>query len=209
MAKINKKITQGIPSVKGLSTEQILKMDVYKLGSKGLKKVLNRLVSTANKRIRRLEQYDKVSPALASLHRKRKYFSTKGLNYNQLETEFKAVKNFLQAETSTIKGFKEYRKEVTYHLDEFESEEQESEFWQTYNKWIDTHPKLAMKFKDTNQIQQMIYDNFVVNGKTARGSSMAVTKAIKKMTGAVVEKKRREDILNEDALLNGVSQSDF
>ena len=66
-----------------------------------------------------------------------------------------------------------------------------------------------MKFKDTNQIQQMIYDNFVVNGKTARGSSMAVTKAIKKMTGAVVEKKRREDILNEDALLNGVSQSDF
>lgn len=209
MAKINKKITQGVVSVKGLSTEQILKMDVYKLGSKGLKKVLNRLVSTANKRIRRLEQYDKVSPALASLHRKRKYFSTKGLSYNQLETEFKAVKNFLQAETSTIKGFKEYRAEITYHLDEFESEEQESNFWKTYNKWIDTHPQLAMKFKDTNQIQQMIYDNFVVKGKTSRGSSIAVTKAIKKMTGAVVEKKRREDILNEDALLNGVSQSDF
>lgn len=131
------------------------------------------------------------------------------MNYNQLETEFKAVKNFLQAETSTIKGFKQYRSEVTYHLDEFESEEQESEFWQTYNKWIATHPKLAMKFKDTNQIQQMIYDNFVEQGKSARGTSMAVTRAINKMTGAVVEKKRREDILNEDALLNGVSQSDF
>lgn len=198
-----------LPSVKGLSTDEILKMDVYKLGTKGLRQVLNRLISTANKRIRRLENQEKTSPALASLHRKRNYFSSKGLNYRQLQSEFKAVKNFLQAETSTITGFKKYRQEITYHLDEFQSEEQESEFWEVYNKWIDTHPNLATKFKDTNELQQMVYDEFVVKGLTKRGTSNKITHAVRKMLGEVVAKQSKDNMMNEDVLLNGVKRSDF
>ena len=61
--KINK-ISKGIKTTKGLSTSDILKMDVYKLNAKSLRSVVRRLVSSANKRMRRLLKNAPSSPAL-------------------------------------------------------------------------------------------------------------------------------------------------
>lgn len=204
------KVGKAFKSVKGISTSEILKMDVYKLNTKGLRTMLNRIISSANKRIRRLEAKAPNSPALASYKRENKPFTSKGLSHNELETMFKRVKNFLQAETSTMKGYKAHREDIVERIGTFKNEKQEKKFWEIYNKWIETYPNLAVRFRDTNELQSMFYENFVIKGRKGIGNTSAITRAIKKMYGEVVANKNKEDMLNQDALLNdGVKQSDF
>lgn len=74
----------------------------------------NRLVSLANKRIRRLEKNGlQSSPAYqAYLVNGGKPFSTKGKDYNQLQSEVARLKRFIDSETSTVKGVNNYLKEM-------------------------------------------------------------------------------------------------
>ena len=74
----------------------------------------NRLVSLANKRIRRLEKNGlQSSPAYqAYLANGGKPFSTKGKDYNQLQSEVARLKRFIDSETSTVKGVNNYLKEI-------------------------------------------------------------------------------------------------
>ncbi len=208
MAKINK-IPKGIKSVKGLSTKDILNMDVYKLKTASLKQVTNRLVSSANKRLRRLYEKAPNSPAL-------RYhiddageliqFSSKGLNHrNQYEILMKSLRNFLQSKTSTITGFKKSRNEVVQRLGEFEDTEQESTFWRMYDKWKRTHANEFNRanFQDTNELAQMFYDEFVVNGRSERGTSIKITKVIRKMLEDTATQKTMNDIAMENDLKNG------
>lgn len=93
--------------VSGLSVKQILSMDVSdfnKLSKKDLQKITGRLVSAGNKRIRRARAAGVSSPAFAYVENNGGMFSTKGKTLNQLRAEFVRAKNFLDAETSTIKG---------------------------------------------------------------------------------------------------------
>ena len=99
--------------VSGLKIKDILNMDVSdfnKLGKKDLQKVTGRLVSAANKRYRRATAAGVTSPAFSYVE-KTGVFSTKGKNINQLRAEFVRAKNFLEAETSTIKAAKQFMKE--------------------------------------------------------------------------------------------------
>lgn len=206
MSKLKNKIPKGIRNVKGLSTSDILKMDVYKLQKESFKKVLNRLVSSANKRLRRLEQKAPSSPALRQ-HQDEDgnliQFSTKGMKTrNQLEEVMRRVKNFMQAETSTIKGFKAFRKEVESKWGEFESTEQESEFYTAYNEWLATHPNISARFNDSNAILQMFYDEYVVKGHTLRGSKRNVTKALNKLLKEQTAQASEEDARLRNELKN-------
>lgn len=74
----------------------------------------NRLVSLANKRIRRLEKNGlQSSPAYqAYLANGGKPFSTKGKDYNQLQSEVARLKRFIDSETSTVKGVNNYLKDI-------------------------------------------------------------------------------------------------
>lgn len=208
MAKI-KNISKGIRSVKGMSTSDILSMDVYSLKKDSLKQVVNRLVSSANKRLRRLEQKAPSSPALRQ-HQDEdgnlKPFSTRGLTTrNQIEEVMRQVKNFLQSPTSTIKGYKEFRNDVTKRIGEFESVEQESDFYKAYNDWIAKHPNISARFNDSNAVLGMFYDEYVVKGHTARGSKRNVTKEINKLLNqynkqfAEEDEKIRSDMKNANA----------
>ena len=99
--------------VSGLKIKDILNMDVSdfnKLGIKDLQKITGRLVSAANKRYRRAKEQGVESPAFSYVE-KTGVFSTKGKNINQLRAEFVRAKNFLEAETSTIKAAKQFMKE--------------------------------------------------------------------------------------------------
>ena len=74
----------------------------------------NRLVSLANKRIRRLEKNGlQSSPAYqAYLANGGQPFSTKGKDYNQLQSEVARLKRFIDSETSTVKGVNTYLKDI-------------------------------------------------------------------------------------------------
>lgn len=210
MAKLKTNISTGIKSVKGLSTSDILKMDVYKLNKQSLKAVVNRLISSANKRLRRLEKNAPSSPALRQHYdydkKELKPFTLKGANTrNDVESVMKRVKSFLQADTSTIKGFKEYAKSFKEEFGEFESKEQANNFWKTYNKWVDTHPELYNLHGDTNGLVEMFYDEYVVKGRTARGTSSKITRTLNKMHQVINLKESAEeefkmnDLINENA----------
>ena len=198
MAVKSKGISTGIKSVKGLSTSDILKMDVYKLNKQSLKAVVNRLISSANKRLRRLENKASSSPALKQHYDYDKKeiipFTLKGAKTrNDVEMVMKRVKSFLQAETSTIKGFKDYQKEFTGKFGEFESKQQANDFWKTYNRWVETHPELYNLHGDTNGLVEMFYDEFIVKGRTSRGTSSKITRTLNKMHQVINAKESAEE----------------
>ena len=95
--------------VSGLTIENILSMDIdkfNKLKEPDLKKIVGRLVSAANKRIRRMESAGIESPALSGVKRSGGTFSVKDKNLDQLRSEYARAKRFLTSKTSTIKGAK-------------------------------------------------------------------------------------------------------
>ena len=207
MAKIKTNVSTGIKSVKGLSTSDILKMDVYKLNKQALKTVVNRLISSANKRLRRLEKNAPSSPALRQHYdyttKQLKPFTLKGATTrNDVESVMKRVKSFLQSDTSTIKGFKEYAKSFKEEFGEFESKEQANNFWKTYNKWVDTHPELYNLHGDTNGLVEMFYDEYVIKGRTSRGTSSKITRTLNKMHQVINLKESAEDEFKMNDLKN-------
>lgn len=80
---------------------------------KFMKKEANRLTSLANKRVRRLEQRNLTdSPAYQQYIASGGKFSVRGKDYNQLQAEIKRLQTFINAETSTIKGYNNVLKEM-------------------------------------------------------------------------------------------------
>ena len=206
MAIKNKGIANSIKSVKGFSTSDILKMDVYKLNKQSLKAVVNRLITSANKRLRRLEKKASSSPALRQHYdydtKQLKTFTLKGAkSRNDVEMVMKRVKSFLQSATSTVKGFKEYAKEFTGNFGEFESKQQANDFWKTYNKWVDSHPELYNLHGDTNGLVDKFYDEFVVKGRTARGTSSKITRTLNKMHQVINAKESAEEEMKINDLM--------
>lgn len=202
MAKI-KKVSKGI-KIKGKSTSQLLKMDIYKLKAPSLRQVVNRLISTANKRLVRLKEKAPNSRAL-SYHLDEngniiKFSLKDAKTRNEVEMVMKDVKNFLTSKTSTIKGFEEVRSDVERRIGEFESIEEENKFWKTYNEWVDKHPNLSARFNDSNTLVSMMYDEFIVKGKSKRSSKYNVTKAINKMLKEQNISKAMEESLIEKGL---------
>lgn len=81
---------------------------------KALRKEANRLVSMANKRLRRLEKNDLTNTPAYQAYIKQggKPFSTKGKNYNELQHELARLRNFIDSQTSTVKGVNQFLKDI-------------------------------------------------------------------------------------------------
>ena len=139
------------------NVQNILNMspvDVNRLTEQELRKAVSILSSAANKRLKRLslKQMGTSSPAYQSAQ-KRSYegsaggkFGVSGKNRNQLLNEFKAVKNFLEAKTSSVKGWSKYRASVAQKIGgSFSNEEQEREFWRNYRKLEELHPEMKQQ----------------------------------------------------------------
>lgn len=68
---------------------------------------MNRLVSMANKRLRRMERKGYKSPAYKkAMKTGGKFHNVRGASYNQKAREYQRVKNFLGEKTSTLRGSK-------------------------------------------------------------------------------------------------------
>lgn len=109
-------------NVKGLSIHDILDIDLdsfNNLSESDLRKLTSRLVSASNKRIRRLKAHNINSPALNRLGDAEKFSTkldpniSKQQRVNQLRHTFAQMRSFLTSETSTIRGYNDF-KERTY-----------------------------------------------------------------------------------------------
>lgn len=156
-----------------MKTKEILELDnndVMKLSKTDLKSALQQINNVANIRLKKLESLGVEAPSIAGGVEK---FSTRGKDLNQMRAEFVRVRNFLQAETSTIgksyltgsKGFKEFRKEMSERtggamsadINVAESEvAKENKMWKVYNKLVEAHPGKMMTVGSSPEVLSKI-----------------------------------------------------
>lgn len=163
-------------NVKGLKISDIMNMDwdtLNKLNKEDLKSITSRLVSASNKRVKRLAETPrgKSSFAYQSVEERGRKFSVRGMDTNQLKNEFSRAKRFLNMKTSTVKGWKEYRKNVetrTGYATEGESynwsERTWSKYWIVYRKFTENYGGTYKK-GDSDRIQQMLTEIMASNDK--------------------------------------------
>lgn len=161
MARIYKK-----PSiVSGMSVQDILNMDIEtfnKLNTSDLRKVVGRLVSAGNKRLRSFERAGESSPATRHVEKSGGAFSTKGKDLNALRAEYTRAKNFMQAKTGTRKGWKQVKKETIQGLRKQGVEMSESQFedvWTAYEDLKEISPEVAnrgLKYSVLKDVADMV-----------------------------------------------------
>lgn len=151
--------------VSGLSVDDIMNLpgeEFNKLNLSDMRKVVSRLVSAGNKRIRRLEKADLHPTVLDSLAKSGGKFSTKGKNLNQLRAEFVRAKQFLSKETSSVTGYKKVLKEISKKYAEKGikiSAKGIEKMWSIYARLKDLNPTIAgknMKYSVLNEISNYI-----------------------------------------------------
>ena len=106
-----KKITNNYTvNLKGTSADELTNLSATQIKQydrRNLAKIVTKLASAANKRVKRLEGSGYNTPALRQAS-KGKHFGSKDKNLKQLRSEYKRVSGFLKSETSTVKGYKSF-----------------------------------------------------------------------------------------------------
>lgn len=143
---------------KGKSIKDIMDISIDEfshLSKTELRQAVSRLADAANKRLKRLEKSDVVSPAYMEAKEADSKFSTRGKSEIELQIEFRRVSNFLQDKTSTIKGSRAYMEEARQNLkDTFGIDINKSDFAELitdYKRIIDESPDFqsrALRYKN-------------------------------------------------------------
>lgn len=133
--------------LKGKSVSDLANMDINefaKLNRDELARVVTRLSSAANKRLRGMQKDDTPSPARAYAERSGGKFSTmietdggrRKRTLNELRSEFSRVTGFLNAKTSSRAGFRKVQREMEDRLGMPRDTPQEEKraFWRVWNK---------------------------------------------------------------------------
>ena len=101
--------------VSGMSVQDVLNIDnnlFNSLTESDLRKVVGRLVSAGNKRLRTFERNETQSPAVGQVKRSGGAFSTKGKDLAALRAEYSRAKSFLQAKTGTVKQWNKVKQDT-------------------------------------------------------------------------------------------------
>lgn len=116
-----KKITNNYNvNLKGTSADKLTNLSATQIKQydrNNLAKIVTKLASAANKRVKRLEGSGYNTPALRQAS-KGGHFGTKGKNLKQLRSEYKRVSGFLKSETSTVKGYKSFLNRLSKKFEE-------------------------------------------------------------------------------------------
>ena len=135
--------------VSGMTIQDIMNMDIdtfNKLNTSDMRKVVGRLVSAGNKRLRSFERAGESSPATRHVEKSGGAFSTKGKDLNALRAEYTRAKNFLQSKTGTRKGWKQVKNETIAGLKKQNVEMTEQQFndvWKAYEDLKELSPEVA------------------------------------------------------------------
>lgn len=147
--------------VSGMSVKDIVNMDLNtfeKLNESDMRKVVGRLVSAVNKRVRRFEEAGINSPAVQALNKSGGLLSTKGKNLNELRKEYARARNFLNMETSTQVGFRRVQKQVMKTLSDRGIDitlEDYDEMWTIWNDLTDNDPSIELSNNKYNLLQDI------------------------------------------------------
>ena len=153
--------------VSGMTVQDILNMDnatFNKLTESEMKKVVGRLVSAGNKRLRSFERAGESSPATRHVDRSGGSFSTKGKDLNALRAEYTRAKNFMQAKTGTRKGWTKTKRETIEGLRKQGVEMSEKQFenvWKAYEDLKELSPEVAnrgLKYSVLKDVANMVTD---------------------------------------------------
>ena len=162
-----------------MTTEEIINLDIediQKLSTKQLQRLTTQIVSTANKRVKALKSAGlEDSLILTQMKDFSGRFSSKieGKNkLNRLRNTFSNVRNFLLAETSTVRGYKKYNRETAERIagnknmrdseardfvKRYESDiELRRGFWRIYNRLKETYPDKFSGMGASDRIQKLI-----------------------------------------------------
>lgn len=156
--------------VSGMSIQDIINMDITtfnKLSTSDLRKVVGRLVSAGNKRLRSFERAGESSPATRFVEKSGGVFSTKGKNLNELRSEFARAKNFLESKTGTRKGWKKVKDETIEGLKKHGVEVSESQFndlWKAYEELKEISPDVASRGLKYNVLKEVATMITTMNG---------------------------------------------
>lgn len=154
--------------VSGKSVTDIMNIDIgtfNKLSMSDMKKVVGRLVSAGNKRLRSFQKSGEVSPATRYVERTGGAFSTKGKNLNELRAEFMRAKNFMQSKTGTRKGWNIVKKETATGLQKHGVSVDSKSFdklWKAYEHLKESSPEVAnkgMKYAVLREIADLTTDS--------------------------------------------------
>lgn len=153
--------------VSGMSVQDILNMDnetFNKLSTSDMRKVVGRLVSAGNKRLRSFERAEERSPATRHVAKSGGAFSTKGKDLNALRSEYTRAKNFLQSKTGTRKGWKQVKRETISELKKHGVQMTEKQFdkvWKAYEDLKELSPEVAnrgLKYSVLKDVADMVTD---------------------------------------------------
>lgn len=153
--------------VSGKSIKDILNIDYdafNKLNTSDMRKVVGRLVSAGNKRLRSFERAGESSPATRHVMSSGGAFSTKGKNLNELRSEFMRAKNFLESKTGTRKGWKQVKTETINGLRRNGIDMASSQFdevWKAYEELKELSPEVAnkgLKYSVLKDVADMVTD---------------------------------------------------
>ena len=117
---------------------------------KELRAEARRLVSMANKRLRRLEQQNLInSPAYKKwVEDGEQKFSVKGKSIEEVKQEIARMNDFLSKQTSTVRGAKEYFKNVAKEVG-----------IKSFDDFTDLQRKLNTFFETTAKIKEYLYNS--------------------------------------------------
>ena len=153
--------------VSGMTVQDILNMDnatFNKLTESEMRKVVGRLVSAGNKRLRSFERAGESSPATRHVENSGGAFSTKGKDLNALRAEYTRAKNFLQARTGTRRGWTKTKRETIEGLSKQGVEMSEKQFekvWKAYEDLKELSPEVAnrgLKYSVLKDVANMVTD---------------------------------------------------
>ena len=162
-----------------MTTEEIINLDIediQKFNTKQLQRLTTQIVSTANKRVKALQSAGlEDSLILTQMKDFSGRFSSKieGKNkLNRLRNTFSNVRNFLLAETSTVRGYKKYNRETAERIagnknmrdpeardfvKRYENDiELRSDFWRIYNRLKKNYPDKSSGKGASDRIQNLI-----------------------------------------------------
>lgn len=178
------------------------------MASKEDMKDFNRLVSMANKRVRRMEKKGYKSPAYKSAMKSGgKFHNKRGGSFNEKQKEYYRVKQFLGMKTSTIKGSKQVIKNMlsTTGLDDVvdantimtsETKSNPDGSTDVINKFfdlasmVDDYLKSARRTVSSDEIWRSIHDTYIANYEESDFDDNDASQ----MVGQVVEKLHKQYI---------------
>ena len=206
--------------VSGLSVDDVLKMrpnQLEELSDSDLRKVVGRLVSAGNKRLRRFEKRGENSPAYRRAMRSGGAFSTRGKDRGALLNELQRARIFFSDETSSLKRWKEikieystgvgvdapslddngeyiYPPEVEYI--DFDYLNGNNDFsravWEMFDKLQEIDPTIANMSNKYNVAQQ-IADMAIVSSDPTN-----IKHLVYKIYDRLVETEKEREVLNDD-----------